>query len=349
MKRYKNYQIFNQQQKWSIVQRVDNSPDKKRELSKLGISRSTYYDWKKNNCQAKKKTPRIIWNQAPEEIEAKIKEYRLSGDPFKQSPARIVEQLENNEGYIITESGVKSVLVRLKLNGFLKPKKKHYHIRPKAEKFLQVVCVDDVEFVRFKPRDTYALNFTDESSYLAMESRVYEHRTNSYDIIKGLKRIKQTYGKYPKIVRLDNAQAHKARKVGRFCDKNGIELDFITKGCPEENWPVESWHRNLNQDIIYRNGYATIQEWQRAIDKYRQFHNYKKRLRSDYNQRTPAEIAFAYTTPLTQARIKAKLQRKHLGQAKVNKWITTQTRQAHTNLLNSLQIGHNYVSEMCVS
>lgn len=345
----KNYQIFNQQEKWSIVQRVDNSSNKKRELVKLGIPRSTYYDWKKNGCTVKKKTPLAIWNQTPKKIEKKIREYRLSGDPFKQSPARIVEQLEQNEGYIMTESGVKSVLVRLGLNGFLKPRKKHYYIRPKAEKFLQVVSIDDVEFVRQKPRDTYVLNFTDEASYFAISSRVYEHRTNGYDLVKGLKQIKRTYGRYPKVIRLDNAQAHKSKKAVKFCSRNQIKMDFITKGCPEENWPVESWHRNLNQDLIYRKGYATIQEWQRAIDGYRHFHNYQKRLRSDPIQRTPAEIAFAYTTPLTQARIIAKLKRKHLGQTKVNRWITTETRQAQTNLLNSLQINPNYVSEMCVS
>src|SRR3989338_979104 len=345
----KKYQIFSQQEKWSIVQQVDNSRDKKRELIKLGIPRSTYYDWKKNDCQSKKKIPHVIWNQTPEKIEKKIKGYRLSGDPFKQSPARIVEQLEQNEGYIMTESGVKSVLVRLKLNGFLRPRRKQYHIRPKAEKFLQVVSVDDVEFIRYKPRDTYALNFSDEASYFAMESRVYEHRTNGYDIVKGLKRIKHNYGRYPKVLRLDNAQAHKSRKVIKFCKKHGIEMDFITKGCPEENWPVESWHRNLNHDLIYRKGYATIQEWQKAVDEYRHFHNYQKRLRSDPTQRTPAEIAFSYTTPLTQARIIAKLKRKHLGQTKVNRWINISTRQAHLNLLDSLQIKPNYVSEMCVS
>jgi transposase len=345
----KKYQIFNQQQKWSIVQRVDQSENKKRELSKLGVARSTYYDWKENDCQNKKKTPHRIWNRTPNQIEQRIKQYRLSGDPFQQSPARIVEQLERNEGYLMTESGVKSVLVREDLNGFLRPRKKQYYIRPKAEKFLQVVSVDDVEFIRYQPRDTYVLNFSDEASYFAIESRVYEHRTNGYDLVKGLRQINQTYGRYPGTIRLDNARAHKSNKLIRFCKRNDIKMDFITKGCPEENWPVESWHRNLNQDLIYRNGYATIQEWQRAVDEYRHFHNYQKRLRSDAIQRTPAEIAFAYTTPLTQARIIAKLRRKHLGQTKVNKWISSETKQAQINLLNSLQIKPNYVSEMCVS
>lgn len=184
---------------------------------------------------------------------------------------------------------------------------------------------------------------------LNFHGRVYEHRTNAYDVVRGLKMIKQNYGRYPKVLRLDNARAHKSGRVVRFCEKNCIALDFIDKGCPEENWPVESWHRNLNQDLIYRKGYAAIQEWQKAVDKYRRFHNYQKRLHSDQIQRTPAEIAFAYTTPLTQARIIARLKRKHLGQAKVNRWISPETRRAQTNLLNSLQITPNFVSEMCVS
>lgn len=345
----KHYQIFSEQQKWSVRQRVESSSNKERELAKLGIPKSTYYDWKKNDCKTKKKTPHVVWNKAPEDIEKKIKEYRTSNDPFKQSPARIVENLEQSEGYIMTESGVKSVLTRLKLNGILRPQRKHYYIRPKAEKFLQVVCVDDVEFERFKARDTYVVNFTDEASYFALDSRVNEHKTNAYDIVKGLKAIKKTYGKYPKILRLDNAQAHKAKKVAAFCDKKHIELDFITKGCPEENWPVESWHRNLNQDLIYRNGFETIQEWQAAVDDYRGFHNYKKRLRSDYIQRTPVEIAFAFTTPMTQARLKAKLQRKHYGQTNVDKWIPSATKKATQDMVSLIQINLKSVSEMCVS
>jgi hypothetical protein len=340
------YQILNEQQKWSIVDRVEASENKARELAKLGISKSTFYDWKQNDCKVKSKAPKNVWNKTPGNIESKITEYRLSGDSFKQSPSRIMENLERSDDYLITESGVKSVLTRLNLNGTLRPRKKKYYIRPKADKFLDVVSVDDVEFIRFEPHDTYSLNFSDEASYLAIESRVLSHKIRGYDIIKGLKMIKLKYGKYPKKIRLDNARAHYALKVARFCRQHDIKIEFITKRCPEENWPVESWHRNLNQDLIYRKGYATIKEWQKAIDDYRYFHNYQKRLRSDHIQRTPAEIAFCYTTPLTQARIKAKLKRKHFGQTSIRKEINPSLaiQTAKIQYLQALS-----VSEMCVS
>lgn len=343
----KKYQIFTRQEKFSILKRVEESKNKERELARLGISKSTFYDWRRTGGESKSKAPHRVWNRTPKEIEDRIKEYRTSNDPFKHSPARIVEQLERNDGYLIGESGVKSVLTRIGLNGILKPRKRQFYIRPKAEKFLEVVSLDDVEFIRAKPRDTYVLNFTDEASYFALESSVYSHRTNSYDIIKGLKALKRTYGRYPKKVRLDNAKAHQALKVLSFCRKNKIEMDFITKGCPEENWPVESWHRNLNQDVIYRNGYDTVKEWQEAIDRYRHFHNHLKRLRSDPLKRTPAEIAFAFTTPLTQARLKLRLKRKHCGQTAVQKFINVSD--IMSNQVKNLIYPPLSVSEMCVA
>jgi len=318
------YQSFTRIQKLGVLKQVRESKDKKRELAKLGISRSTYYEWLKNGGETKKKTAHQIWNKTPLEIDGKVRKYRLSNDPLLQSPARIMEKLES-EGYIITESGVKSILVRLGLNGFLKPKKKHYHIRPKAEKFLQVVSLDDVEFSRWVPHDTFSLNLTDEASYFALESKVLGHKVSARDVVRAIKAIKEKYGRYPKTIRLDNARAHWANKVINFCKRNKINLDYIDKGCPEENWPVESWHRNLNQDLIYQKGYASLAEWQQSIDEYRNWHNYSKRLRSDPIQRTPGEIAFAYTTLATQARIKNKLLRKLRGQKAIQRTIPIPT------------------------
>jgi len=341
-----NYQSFSREQKLKILHDVEMSTDKEAELIRLGVAHSTYYAWRRAGGETQKKTPHRIWNQTPAVIEERIKEYRLSEDPRQHSPARIVEQLEAHEHYLMTESGVKSVLERNKLNGFLKPKKKHFYIRSKAEKFLQVVCADDVEFIRHKPRDTYILNFIDEASYFSLSATVRSHRTNQRDIIAGLQQIKRTHGRYPKTLRLDNARAHHALRVARFCDRHGIALDFITTGCPEENWPVESWHRNLNQDLIYRHGYATLREWQLAVEQYRHFHNHEKRLRSDPLTRTPAEIASAQTSPATQAKLKIQLMRKFYGQKTVKRSISDEV---FAGWVKSPYFKPYSVSKMCVS
>ncbi len=57
-----------------------------------------------------------------------------------------------------------------------------------------------------------------------------------------LEQIKANYGRLPKIVRLDNAKAHISLLVKKYCDQNNIELQFIDKGVPQQNWPVESFN-----------------------------------------------------------------------------------------------------------
>lgn len=339
-----NYQLFTPHQKQRIIAQVELSRDKQRELIKFAIPRSTYYDWKRTGGVVRKKTPKHIWNKTPEAIERAITAYRLSGDRRKNSPMRIVENLEVNDGYVMSESGVKSVLTRKNLPRLNRSRRRHYYIRKKADKFLDVVCFDDVEFIRHEPRDTYVLNFVDEASYMAVYSKVLSHRINRYDIIRALKAIRKHYGRYPKMLRCDNARAHKSIALRTFCAKHSIEIDYITKGCPEENWPVESFHRNLNQDVIYQNGFSAVARWQRTIDEYLHFHNRLKRLRSDPIQRTPHEIAFAYTTRLTQQRLKVRLQRKLHGQTSVEKFINKENFYQKSNYPYSKPF---FVSEMC--
>jgi transposase len=305
-----NYRSYTFQEKWLIINQVKDSSNKKKKLEELGVPRTTYYDWLSHNLRTGSKAPQRVWNKAPEWVDQKVREFRLSGDPLKESPARIMEHLEEL-GYFITESGVKSIIKRLGLPKLRYPVKKNFYIRPRAEKFFQVLCLDELDFLRFRPHDTNVLNFVDEASYYPVRSTVYGRKINQNDVVKSLKEIKREYNKLPKILRLDNLQVYKSRKVRKYCQKEGIILDYITKGCPEENWPVEVWHRALNQNVIYRNGFAKISDWQRAVDKFREYFINNWRIRSDPILRTPKEIAYAFTTPATQHRLKLKLMRKH--------------------------------------
>jgi len=305
-----NYRSYSLEEKWIIANQVREAGNKRRKLKELGVPKSTYYDWLKHDFRKGDKTPHRIWNKAPEWVEEEVRKCRLSGDPLKESPARIMEHLERL-GYFITESGVKSILKRLKLPKLRYPVKKNFYIRPRAEKFFQVLCLDELDFLRFRPHDTNVMNFVDEASYYPVKSKVFGRKINQDDVVGVLKEIKKEYGRLPKILRLDNLQVYKSRKLTKYCQKEGVILDYITKGCPEENWPVEVWHRALNQNVIYRHGYARISDWQKEIDRFREYFINYWRIRSDPILRTPKEIAFCFTTPATQHRLKLKLMRKH--------------------------------------
>lgn len=305
-----NYRSYTLQEKWLIVKQVKEASNRREKLKELEVPKSTYYDWLSHNLRTNSKAPHQVWNKSPEWVDQKVTELRLSNDPLKESPARIMEHLEEL-GYFLTESGIKSIIKRLGLPRLRQPTKREFYIRPKAEKFFQVVCVDERDFLRFRPHDTNVLNFVDEASYYPLKSIVIEGKANRHHVVKALKEIKKEYGKLPKILRTDNAQIYKSRIIKKYCQKKGIILDYITKGCPQENWPVEVWHRALNQNVIYRNGFVKISEWQRAIDRFREYFINHWRIRSDPILRTPKEIAYAFTSPATQHRLKLKLMRKH--------------------------------------
>lgn len=305
-----NYRSYSLQEKWLLINQVKDSSNKRKKLRELELPKSTYYDWLKYNLRTVSRAPHRVWNKAPEWVEKAVRKCRESNDSLKESPARIMEYLERRN-YFITESGVKSIIKRLGLPKLRYPAKKSFYIRPRAEKFFQVLCLDDLDFLRFRPHDTSVLNFVDEASYYPVKATVFGRKINQNDVVKALKEIKKEYGKLPRILRLDNLQVYKSKKVRKYCQKERVFLDYITKGCPEENWPVEVWHRALNQGVIYRNGFAKISDWQRAIDQFREYFINNWRIRSDPILRTPKEIALAFTTPATQHRLKLKLMRKH--------------------------------------
>ena len=329
------YTIRSVPEKWEILRKVKESPNRRERLRELGVSSSTYYDWVRKGPEPQSRAPKKVWNRTPKRIRRVIKVLRETNDPLKSSPMRIMEYLEYRLGYIMSEPGVKSVLRQLPDYRPKARRKKQFYIRPKAEKFLQVICVDELEWLRFRPRDTFALNWVDEASGYVLRVTVFDRKPNQRDVLTGLRSIRKQYGRHPKIVRSDNARIFASRSVQSFMKRHSINPDFITKGCPEENWPVESSNGLFKLLVIRRKGFESISDWQRELDKTKNYYNDFRRLRSDPILRTPREIAFAFATPQTQRRIMLKLMRKH------KRKVSSEQRLLPTA---SLQ-----VSEMCVS
>jgi len=287
-------------------------------LKQLNIPKSSYYDWIKNNCKTKKKTAYNIWNKTPEWIEEKVLKLRDDYEAYRseRSPNGISTRLEKYNIFL-TGGGIYNILCRKGKNReLIKKRKEPYIIYPKAETFLEVVCIDDIMLSNEKPRDLAIFNAIDEYSESSVGIQFVSHRVNRFDVIELLKKIYAEYGVYPKIVRLDNAQAHQSLEVNEFCTKRGITLQFIDKGKPQQNWPVEVFNNVLKQDMFYGSiwDWTELNKMQQELDKYRIYYNTEKRKYSDNIQRTPYEIATGITSQNTQKKLKYKLLRKHKGQ-----------------------------------
>lgn len=306
-------------------------------LKQMNISKSTYYDWLNTGGTTKSKAPHVVWNKTSKDIEDKIVCIRNNEDLYRsqRSPNGISTLLE---GYNIWMSsmGVWKVLKRKGLNRMLIKPKKLFIIYPKGEKFLDVVCIDDIMLSNRKPRDTAVFNAIDEYSQSLVSISFVPHRINKYDVIHLIKEIKRNNGRFPKKIRLDNAKAHISRAVKRYCDYHHIKTQLIDPGTPQQNWPVESFNKVIKGDVLSK-GFWSTKNKQRILNDYREYYNNRKRLDSDYLKRTPNEIATGITSKTTQQRLKQKLLRKHYGQVIARQAILKQQAILLPNL-----------SEMCV-
>ena len=286
-------------------------------LKQMGIPKSTYYDWKRTGGKTKSKAPNTVWNKTNKKVETIIIGMRDDVTKYKsqRSGQGISSQLEDL-GIFMTPSGVKSVLTRLGKSNELTRTKKTFIIYPRSTEFLGVVCIDDVSLSNKKPRDLAVFNAIDEYSQESVAISFVNHRINRYDVIKLLEKIKKEYGRYPKILRFDNAKAHLSLLVKQFCKDNNIITQPIEKGVPQQNWPVESFNGVIKKDLLTSSLWIwdKLNDKQELLDKYREYYNCEKRLRSDYLNRTPREISTAITSKNTQKILQFRLLIKHYGQ-----------------------------------
>jgi len=342
-----NYSIFTDFEKQKLLKKVADEYKRLKKpkywiLERLGISKSTYHDWLKTGGITKSKAPHKVWNKTSKEIEDEIIKIRDNLELYRseRAPNGIARQLEE-KGMFMTSTGVWKVLNRNGKSRDLKAKNKIFIIYPRGEKFLDVVCIDDIMLSNEKPRDLAIFNAVDEYSRESVAISFVLHRSNQHDVIGIIKQIKTNYGRLPKTIRLDNARAHKSILVKKYCEKNNIKLQFIDPGTPQQNWPVETFNGVIRKDLIK----TCLIDWDNyknndiLLEEYREYYNTKKLLNSDPLKRTPREISTGITSKTTQIRLKVKLLRKHKGQVIAREYT-----------LNNYQLFcQNNLSEMCVN
>jgi len=188
-------------------------------LKQMNIPRSTYYDWLRTGGKTKSKAPKNVWNKTSQEIEDKILFIRNNDKLYRSERApKGIATLIEQDNIFMTSVGVWKVLKRNGESRQLVAPRKEFIIYPKGEKFLDVVCIDDIMLTNRKPRDTAIFNAIDEYSQSLVAIRFIPHRVNKFDVISFIKKIKKDYGRFPKKIRLDNAKCHISKLVKRYCE-----------------------------------------------------------------------------------------------------------------------------------
>ncbi|MFA5086635.1 MAG: integrase core domain-containing protein [Candidatus Paceibacterota bacterium] len=349
------YNIFSEFEKIKKLREIEEEKKRTKKplywiLKRMSIPKSSYYDWKKAGGRNESRAPETVWNKTPDPVEKEIVSIRGDAGLFNSERSPLgISSLILKKGFSVSPSGVKGILKRNGLSRVFKDKKKLFLIYPKAERFMDTVCIDDIGLTNRKPRELSVFNAIDEYSGESVSILFVPRRVNRWDAIELMEMIRKKNGRLPKKVRLDNAKAHLSRAFKAYCFLNGIEMQFIDPGTPQQNWPVESFNKVLKRDVLstgHWGGWTDFRGKQKILEEYIEYYNTKKRMDSDPLKRTPREISSGITSKETQEMLKIRLIRKHRGQAAARKYILEKM---HRSARFDSLISVPDLSEMCVT
>ena len=210
-------------------------------------------------------------------------------------------QLLRREGWKVNKKRVQRLYVEEKLSLRLKRRKKQASaVRvplPTPTGPNQVWSIDFVwDWLRIGRRLkmlTIVDDFTREC--LAIE---VAFGLNGKAVTQILDRLFELQGKVAG-VRCDNGPEFASNEMDAWAYRNGVKLDFIRPGKPNENAFIESFNGRLREECLNDNQFLTLAEAQTIIEAWRKDYN-NERPHSSLDGLTPREFAERHTAMLKE-------------------------------------------------
>jgi putative transposase len=107
-------------------------------------------------------------------------------------------------------------------------------------------------------------------------------------VMRVLDRLKETRG-LPKVIVVDNGPEFSGKVLDDWAWRNGVKLDFIDPGRPQQNAYIESFNATFRKDCLNKNWFYTLNEAEDAIEKWRNDYN-EFRPHDSLDDLTPSEF-----------------------------------------------------------
>lgn len=134
-------------------------------------------------------------------------------------------------------------------------------------------------------------DFTRESVAIEVDFGIGGER-----VTRVLDRIIELRGK-PKAIRCDNGPEFAGNALDGWAYRNGVALDFIDPGKPNQNAYIESFNGRFREECLNDNQFVALVEAQTVIEAWRKDYN-EERPHGSLNGLTPAEFAEQHRTML---------------------------------------------------
>ena len=135
------------------------------------------------------------------------------------------------------------------------------------------------------------LNVIDDFSREALSITV-DTSLPAQRVIRELEKLLEWRGK-PEKIRSDNGPEFVAEAMRGWCEKNGIQWEFIQPGKPTQNSLIERFNRTFRQDVLDSYMFDSLQEIRKFAEAWAWMYN-NERPHSSLGQLTPTEFLLKY-------------------------------------------------------
>ncbi len=267
--------------------------------SGFDISDSSFYTWRKM-CSDKSHKQQNTNDDEKPDPEALIVELKTRRPYYGQQ--KIVKQLEHSHGIKVKRSQVDAVLAK---HG-LKETSGHKKRRKGRRRFERVEPMDllqlDVMYYTLKNnRRFYLLTVLDDHSRYVVAYKLTTSQTAD-KAIDVLTRAVEEYGRPRQVLTDRGSQFHAWKGTSRFdklVKRLGIEHILTSPQSPQTIGKIESWHRNIQRELLGCRELGSVEAAREAIAEYVDFYNHE-RVHMALDYATPADRFFGVDTELEQ-------------------------------------------------
>jgi len=293
---------YTDKEKAKLLELISQSSLPVKEACKLhGISKASYYTWRKQFAaksqalESEKTKPKEnhkeeygVDTEAVEKLLALKKEHPYFGI------IKLSKQLQRSEGIYITPNKVKRILED---HGF--ETKEPPAAPPKGTRRFErlepnELWMMDIMYYRLKKEGRfYLISVLDDYSRYVVAHRVFTTQTAD-NVIQVFKQAVENHGLPNQVLTDRGKQFHNWKGISHFQEllwNLGVEHILTSPHSPQTIGKIESFHRNIQRELLRQKEFSTIKQVQEAIKQYVDYYNHE-RVHMGIGYLTPADRYF---------------------------------------------------------
>lgn len=287
---------YTDQEKAKIVELVSKSNLPKKEACKqYGICDASYYTWRKQLAAVENKKPKAGHTESvPDSDEAEEKLLALKKEHPYYGVVKLSKQLLRTYGLNLHPGKVKRILDE---HGFTKetlpkapPKGSRRFERINPGEMWQM----DIMYYRLKKEGRfYLISILDDYSRFIVAHKVCTTQTGD-NVALVFQEAVESFGLPNQLLTDRGSQFASWKGINAFQALLGnLGVEHILTKCqsPQTIGKIESFHRNIQNELLRQKEYGTIKEARKAIEEYVQYYNYE-RVHMGIGYLTPADRFF---------------------------------------------------------